>query len=353
MQVKAIQSQTGSAAQLGNWLFTEPFSAKGSFDEQVRTALAAMKMAASVSGFDPAGFVKCDVIVDDLAMADTVYALYREVVGEELPAFRIIQEAEMRRGCRFTVELTAVKDTETKRFFFENETLPCAVKAGDFVFTSQMLPEKEGSLDEQAAAAIGRMLRAAALAGAGAENFVKNMIFLADCGNFADFNKTYASTFMQVPQPPARSLHGVPAIRDGRAVALEGIAYLGQAKKTISVGDNSRPLPFCQAMCAGEFLFVSGQVGLMAANGGYHLTPGKQIPRMLEVLDAIAAAGGVAPSAYIKVTTFARKLSTEKKYRKLFAERYPDTAAVLSFFAVTGLAHPAILIESDILGYLG
>ena len=353
MQVKAIRSQAGSAAQLGNWLFTEPFTAEGSFDEQVRSALAAMKMAASVSGFEPAGFVKCEAIVDDLSQAERVYELYREVVGEELPAFRIIEEAEMKPGCRFSVELVAVRDTAAERYFFENETLPCAVRAGDFVFTSLTLPGVGEGLDAQASEAIEKLLTAAAFAGAGAEHFVKNMIFLADCGNFNDFNKTYAATFMQVPQPPARSLHGVSKLNGGRAVAVEGIAYLGDTKQTVSLGGESGKLPFCQAMRAGEFLFVSGQVGLMAAKGGYHLTLGKQIPRMFEVLDAIAAAGGISPAAYIKVTTFARGLSGEKKYRKKFAERYPDAAAALSLYTVTGLAHPAIQIESDIIGFCG
>lgn len=355
MQIKAFGTKDPAGLALaGDWLFSSPFTAAGSFETQTDTALAAMKTAASDSGFEPSGYVKCDVLLKDLANRETVIAAYRRVIGEELPAFRFIEEKHLPNDALIALELVAVRGESAKnirRCRFEGEELPCVVRAGDYAFTALMLPTVHGSLVEEAASAIARLKEAVALVGGSEENFVKNFVHLLDCGNFNAFNEVYAETFMHVAQPPARSLHGVSKLEDDAVAAVEGIAYFGDRKETVKLGEESEALPFCKAMRAGQLLFVSGQVGVMSPGGGYNLLLKAQIPCMLEILDAIAAAGGILPKDYVKVTTFARKLKSDEAYTKAFAARYPDTPTALSFYEVTGLAHPAIQIESDIVGY--
>lgn len=355
MQIKAFGTKDPAGlAFAGDWLFSSPFTAAGSFETQTDRALAAMKMAASDSGFEPSGYVKCDVLLKDLSKKKAVIDAYRREIGEELPAFRFIEEKRLPNDALIALELVAVKGESAKdirRCRFEGEELPCVVRAGDYAFTSLVLPAVHGALAEEAASAIVRLKEAVALVGGSEENFVKNFIHLLDCGNFGAFNEVYAQTFMKVAQPPTRSLHGVSKLEGDFTLAVEGIAYFGDNKETVKLGEESGNLPFCKAMRAGQFLFISGQVGVMAPGGGYNLLLKAQIPCMLGILDAIAAAGGILPKDYVKVTTFSRKLKSESAYTKVFAARYPDTPTALSFYEVTGLAHPAIHIESDIVGY--
>lgn len=355
MQIKAFGTKNPAGLSFaGDWLFSSPFTAAGSFETQTDSALAAMKMAASDSGFEPSGYVKCDVLLKDLGKKEAVISSYRRVIGEELPAFRFIEEKRLPDDALIALELVAVKGESAKnirRCCFEGEILPCAVRAGDYAFTSLVLPAVHGSLVEEAASAIARLTDAVALVGGSEEYFVKNFIHLLDCGNFNAFNEVYAQTFMKVAQPPARSLHGVSRLEEDYTLAVEGIAYFGDRKEMVRLGEESGSLPFCKAMRAGQFLFVSGQVGVMSPGGGYNLLLKAQIPCMLGILDTIAAAGGIQPKDYVKVTTFARKMKSDSAYTKAFAARYPETPAALSFYEVTGLAHPAILIESDIIGY--
>lgn len=348
MGIKAVNNGKVTLTDSGKWLFAGPFTAAGSFEEQVETSLNAAFAALSALNIRPSSIVKADVIVTDIEKSDIVIESYRKAAGDELPVMRIVEEEALPDGSLFSVELTACPAAEISRFYLEGD-VPCAVRADDFVFTAIAYPDAPGSIETEAAQAVAKLLAAGAMAGAKPENFVKNFVHLTDCGNFGAFNAVYAATFTAVPAPPARSLHGVKTLPGGFSAGVEGIAYLGLDKETVRLGEEAGDLPFCKAMKAGGLLFVSGQVGLVSPAGGYNLDIASQIPCMLGILDAIANAGGVKPEQYLKVTTFARNVSDREKYMGAYAAQYGSIASNVSFYQVTGLAHPAILIESDII----
>lgn len=83
-----------------------------------------------------------------------------------------------------------------------------AIRAGDFVFASGQVPIKDGAIvqgtiGEQTRAAMECVKAVLAEAGCTLDDVVKSTVWLADAGDFADFNAAYAEYFPV--DPPARS----------------------------------------------------------------------------------------------------------------------------------------------------
>ena len=100
-------------------------------------------------------------------------------------------------------------------------------EAGGFVFTSGQIPVEpvSGTIPEGIAAQaeqscrnVGAVLEAA---GIGFENVVKTTCFLADMGDFAQFNEVYARYFVS---KPARSCVAAKALPKGVLCEIEAIA---------------------------------------------------------------------------------------------------------------------------------
>ena len=103
-----------------------------------------------------------------------------------------------------------------------------AVRAGDFVFVSGQVPTGAdgkvvaGGIEEQTRQVLENIKAALALAGAGMDDVVKCTVILTDVGEFAAFNKVYASYFPQ--NPPARTTLEAKLVIDIK-VEIEAIAY--------------------------------------------------------------------------------------------------------------------------------
>ena len=100
-------------------------------------------------------------------------------------------------------------------------------EANGFVFTSGQIPVEpvSGTIPEGIAAQaeqscrnVGAILTAA---GIGFENVVKTTCFLADMGDFAEFNEIYAKYFVS---KPARSCVAAKALPKGVLCEIEAIA---------------------------------------------------------------------------------------------------------------------------------
>ncbi len=91
--------------------------------------------------------------------------------------------------------------------------------------------------------------------------------------------------------------------------------------------------PYSQAVRAGQFLFVSGQIALDPATGELN-SPGieEQTTRCLENLKAILAAGGSSLDKVVKVTVFLQDLADFERmnrvYASYFASQPPARACV-------------------------
>ena len=101
--------------------------------------------------------------------------------------------------------------------------------ANGFVFTSGQIPvdPATGSIPEGIAAQAERSCRNVQAileaAGIGTDHVVKTTCFLADMGDFADFNAVYATFF---PTCPARSCVAVKTLPKNVLCEIEAIAVL-------------------------------------------------------------------------------------------------------------------------------
>ena len=120
-------------------------------------------------------------------------------------------------------------------------------------------------------------------------------------------------------------------------------------RKVITLPDAPR-LPFSPAIRAGDYIFVSGQLGHTDARGGEAKGIEAQTRQCLENMKRVLAAAGASLDDVAKVTVF---LHSEKDFAKMnevyqsyFVEDRPARSTVIA-----GLALPSMLIEIDCIAY--
>ncbi len=107
-------------------------------------------------------------------------------------------------------------------------SLSRAIRAGDFVFLTGLIPFKagevmtEGSIEDQTRAVLDDIKATLDEAGCGLEDVVKAMVWLRDREDFPGFNTVYGEYFPK--DPPARSAVVNELLVDVR-VEIEVIAY--------------------------------------------------------------------------------------------------------------------------------
>jgi len=331
------------------WFYTRQFTASGTFCQQLESVLRQAVEAAARAGASPDGIVKCDVVLRDIAQEEHVIETYRRLVSKNMPAFRIAHEAGLESGVEVGVELTGVtldSGLLAERFCPDEKGIPVSVRAGDLVYTSNFLPDTKGSFEFEAGQVMEKTVKALEAAGASAANAVKNFAMLVDIDKFSDFNTVYAKTFTPSGDPPARSLIGADSL-NGFQVSLESIAYLGNRRKSVSVGALSGKMPFCSAMIAGDFLFVSGQIGILNMDGTYNIELEPQTEHMYRVIEAVVNAADCDMKNCLKYDGFAIKPEYQDIMRTKFAAAFPENGCAGAEFVVSFLANAAILVEMD------
>jgi 2-iminobutanoate/2-iminopropanoate deaminase len=110
-------------------------------------------------------------------------------------------------------------------------------------------------------------------------------------------------------------------------------------------------LPISQAVHAGNFVFVSGQIGAKPETG--KLVAGgvaKQTRQCLENLGAILDSAGLGLSHVVKMTIFIRRPKDFQKmnkiYRKYFKTEFPARICVVSSFTMNDM-----LVEMDAIAF--
>lgn len=104
-----------------------------------------------------------------------------------------------------------------------------AVRAGDFVFISGLMPKGadgqmiNGDIAAQASVVMDRLSGVLESAGCGFADVVKCMVWLTDAADFKAFNEIYASYFEG--DPPARSAVRSDLLLPGARLELEVICY--------------------------------------------------------------------------------------------------------------------------------
>ena len=120
-------------------------------------------------------------------------------------------------------------------------------------------------------------------------------------------------------------------------------------KKVISVPDAPK-LPFSPAIRAGDYIFVSGQVGFVDAKGKEVKGIEPQTRLCLENMKRVLVAGGASLDDVVKVTVFLRNEENFAKMNEIYQGYFPEDKPARST-VVAGLALPKILIEMDCIAY--
>jgi 2-iminobutanoate/2-iminopropanoate deaminase len=120
-------------------------------------------------------------------------------------------------------------------------------------------------------------------------------------------------------------------------------------KKVITI-PGAPKLPFSPAIRAGDYIFVSGQVGFTDAQGKEIKGIEAQVRQCLENIKEVLTAAGSSLNDVVKVTVFLRNENDFAKmneiYQSYFTKDRPARSTV-----ITGLAHPSMLIEMECIAY--
>lgn len=118
----------------------------------------------------------------------------------------------------------------------------------------------------------------------------------------------------------------------------ESILEQLQIKRVISTDKAPAAIgPYSQAIEAGGFLYVSGQIPVDPATGQVPSAIADQAKRSLENLKAILSAAGYALSDVVKTTVFAADIANFAEINSVYAEYFPKEAPARSFVAVKDL----------------
>lgn len=108
--------------------------------------------------------------------------------------------------------------------------------------------------------------------------------------------------------------------------------------------------PYSSAVRAGDFIFVSGAVGGVDAQGNPNNGIEAQTTQCLENIKQVLAAAGATLNDVVKATVFLTDVSNFDKmngvYRSYFIKDLPARATVIA-----SLARPDLLIEIECIAY--
>ena len=125
-------------------------------------------------------------------------------------------------------------------------------------------------------------------------------------------------------------------------------------KKKISTEKAPKPLAkYSQAIIAGNFIFVSGQVAINPSTGKAESGDIKvQTRRVMENINAILKAAGAGLENIVKVNVYLADVKLYKEFNEVYGEYFDDIPPARTTVA-TMLPGKDFLIEMDVIAYLG
>jgi 2-iminobutanoate/2-iminopropanoate deaminase len=123
------------------------------------------------------------------------------------------------------------------------------------------------------------------------------------------------------------------------------------AKQVITVPTALPGVPYSPGMKAGDYIFVSGQVGHVDGKGNKLEGIEAQTRQVMENMKSVLAAGGASLSDVVKTTVFLVKADDfarmNEVYKTFFGKDYPSRSTVI----VAALARPEIIVEIECIAY--
>ena len=123
------------------------------------------------------------------------------------------------------------------------------------------------------------------------------------------------------------------------------------AKQVISVPTSLSGIPFSPGIKAGDYIFVSGQVGHVDEKGNAVKGIEAQTRQTLENMKRVLETGGTSLDDVVKTTVFLVKVEDFPKmnevYKSYFTRDFPARSTVI----ITALARPEIIVEIECVAY--
>lgn len=111
--------------------------------------------------------------------------------------------------------------------------------------------------------------------------------------------------------------------------------------------------PYSQAIRAGDFLFVSGQIPIDPSTGALvDGGIGEQTHRVLKNLDAILRAAGTSFNRVVKTTVYLADMGEFTAMNAIYAEYFPAPAPARATVQVARLPRD-VRVEIDVTAYVG
>ncbi len=111
--------------------------------------------------------------------------------------------------------------------------------------------------------------------------------------------------------------------------------------------------PYSQAIKAGDYLFVSGQIPLDPATGAL-VTGGitEQTHRVLQNLGGILKAAGISFNRVVKTTVYLADMSEFAAMNEIYATYFPSPAPARATVQAARLPRD-VKVEIDLIAYIG
>jgi len=107
--------------------------------------------------------------------------------------------------------------------------------------------------------------------------------------------------------------------------------------------------PYSQAMRAGDFVFISGQIGIDPATGKIAgTTAAEQAQQVVKNIRAILTAAGLNATHVVKSTIFLRNMDDFARVNEVYGEFFHEDPPARSTIAVVGLPMNA-LVEIEVI----
>ena len=113
---------------------------------------------------------------------------------------------------------------------------------------------------------------------------------------------------------------------------------------------NTPEHPYSPAVRAGDFIFVSGQIGAVDAAGSEVKGTADQTRQCLEKIKQILAAAGASLDDVVKVTVFLHSEADVAAMNEVYRSYFPEDKPARST-AITGLPQAELLVEIDCIAH--
>jgi 2-iminobutanoate/2-iminopropanoate deaminase len=121
-------------------------------------------------------------------------------------------------------------------------------------------------------------------------------------------------------------------------------------KKEVINVSGAPNLPFSPAVRAGDYIFVSGQVGHVDADGNKIDDIEGQTRQCMSQMEKILVKAGASLQDVVKVTIFLGDVSDYQKMNDVYRTYFPSEPPARST-VIAGLAIPGMLVEIDCIAH--